>query len=111
MRNNIDLFYISGLKYHFQNTMFNDFEIDISMLRISTMNMMIHGIENPNIRYHDSLNEQNKEKEKYTLVLANPPFRGSLDHDAVSDDLLKVAKTRSTELLFLVLFLDRKSVV
>src|SRR5690625_5711679 len=69
------------------------------------MNMMLHGIDNPNIRYQDSLNEQNKEKEKYTLVLENPPFRGSLDHDAVSDDLLKVAKTKSTELLFLVLFL------
>src|SRR5690625_7945345 len=67
--------------------------------------MMLHGIDNPNIRYQDSLNEQNKEKEKYTLVLANPPFRGSLDHDAVSDDLLIVAKTKSTELLFLVLFL------
>src|SRR5690625_3706406 len=75
------------------------------MLRISKMNMMLHGIDNPNIRYQDSLNEQNKEKEKYTLVLANPPFRGSLDHDAVSDDLLKVTKTKKTELLFLALFL------
>src|SRR5690625_2360917 len=104
-RNHSDLFYTSGLKDHFHNTMFNGFEIDTTMLRISTMNMMLHGIDNPNIRYQDSLNEQNKEKEKYTLVLANPPFRGSLDHDAVSDDLLKVAKTKSTELLFLVLFL------
>lgn len=69
------------------------------------MNMMLHGIDNPNIRYQDSLNEQNKEKEKYTLVLANPPFTGSLDYDAVSDDLLKVTKTKKTELLFLALFL------
>lgn len=104
-KNHSDLFYTSSLKDHFHNTMFNGFEIDTTMLRISTMNMMLHGIDNPNIRYQDSLNEQNKEKEKYTLVLANPPFRGSLDHDSVSDDLLKVAKTRSTELLFLVLFL------
>lgn len=104
-KNHSDLFYTSGLKEHFHNTMFNGFEIDTTMLRISTMNMMLHGIDNPNIRYQDSLNEQNKEKEKYTLVLANPPFRGSLDHDSVSDDLLKVAKTRSTELLFLILFL------
>jgi len=104
-KNHSDLFYTSELKEHFHNTMFNGFEIDTTMLRISTMNMMLHGIDNPNIRYQDSLNEQNKEKEKYTLVLANPPFRGSLDHDAVSDDLLKVAKTKSTELLFLVLFL------
>ncbi len=100
-----DLFYTSDLKEHFHNTMFNGFEIDTTMLRISTMNMMLHGIDNPNIRYQDSLNEQNKEADKYTLVLANPPFTGSLDYDAVSDDLLKVTKTRKTELLFLALFL------
>lgn len=104
-KNHNDLFYSSGLKEHFHNTMFNGFEIDTTMLRISTMNMMLHGIDNPNIRYQDSLNEQNKEQEKYTLVLANPPFTGSLDYDAVSDDLLKVTKTKKTELLFLALFL------
>lgn len=104
-KNHNDLFYSSGLKEHFHNTMFNGFEIDTTMLRISTMNMMLHGIDNPNIRYQDSLNEQNKEREKYTLVLANPPFTGSLDYDAVSDDLLKVTKTKKTELLFLALFL------
>lgn len=104
-KNNSDLFYSSDLKKHFHNTMFHGFEIDTTMLRISTMNMMLHGIDNPNIRYQDSLNEQNKEKEKYTLVLANPPFTGSLDYDAVSDDLLKVTKTKKTELLFLALFL------
>jgi type I restriction enzyme M protein len=103
--NHGDLFYTSDLKEHFHNTMLNGFEIDTTMLRISTMNMMLHGIDNPNIRYQDSLNEQNKEQEKYTLVLANPPFTGSLDYDAVSDDLLKVAKTKKTELLFLALFL------
>jgi len=75
------------------------------MLRISTMNMMLHGIDNPNIRYQDSLNEQNKEAEKYSLILANPPFTGSLDYDAVADDLLKVTKTKKTELLFLALML------
>lgn len=104
-KNHNDLFYTRDLKEHFHNTMFNGFEIDTTMLRISTMNMMLHGIDNPNIRYQDSLNEQNKEQEKYTLVLANPPFTGSLDYYAVSDDLLKVTKTKKTELLFLALFL------
>lgn len=104
-KNHSDLFYTSGLKEHFHNTMFNGFEIDTTMLRISTMNMMLHGIDNPNIRYQDSLNEQNREIEKYTLILANPPFRGSLDYDGISDDLLKVANTKSTELLFLALFI------
>lgn len=104
-KNHNDLFYTRDLKEHFHHTMFNGFEIDTTMLRISTMNMMLHGIDNPNIRYQDSLNEQNKEQEKYTLVLANPPFTGSLDYDAVSDDLLKVTKTKKTELLFLALFI------
>lgn len=104
-KNHNDLFYTNDLKEHFHNTMFNGFEIDTTMLRISTMNMMLHGIDNPNIRYQDSLNEQNKEADKYTLVLANPPFTGSLDYDAVSDNLLKVTKTKKTELLFLALFL------
>lgn len=53
----------------------------------------------------DSLSEQNKDVEKYSLVLANPPFKGSLDYEAVSADLLRVAKTKKTELLFLALFL------
>src|SRR5699024_443995 len=103
-KNHNDLFYTKELKEHFHNTMFNGFEIDTTMLRISTMNMMLHGIDNPNIQYQDSLNEQNKETDKYTLVLANPPFRGSLDYEAVADDLLKTTETRRTELLFLALF-------
>ena len=69
------------------------------------MNMLLHGVDNPNIEYRDSLSEQNKDYEKYTLVLANPPFKGSLDYEAVSADLLKVCKTKKTELLFLALFL------
>ena len=69
------------------------------------MNMMLHGVESPNIEYRDSLSESNKDREKYTLVLANPPFKGSLDYDSVSADLLKVTKTKKTELLFLALFL------
>ena len=75
------------------------------MLRIGAMNMMTHGIENPFIEYRDSLSDQNPDKEKYSLILANPPFKGSLDNDTVSADLLKTCKTKKTELLFLALFL------
>ena len=67
--------------------------------------MLLHGVDNPNISYRDSLSEQNTDVEKYSLVLANPPFKGSLDYEAVSADLLKVTKTKKTELLFLALFL------
>lgn len=100
-----DLFLVQSLKEHFNNHMFYGFDMDRTMLRIGAMNMMLHGIENPNIEYRDSLSEQNKDKDKYTLVLANPPFKGSLDYEAVSSDLLRVIKTKKTELLFLALFL------
>ncbi|WP_027726317.1 type I restriction-modification system subunit M [Tuberibacillus calidus] len=100
-----DLFLIQGLKEHFHNTMFYGNDMDRTMLRIGAMNMMLHGVDNPNIEYRDSLSEVNKDKEKYTLVLANPPFKGSLDYEAVSNDLLKIAKTKKTELLFLSLFI------
>lgn len=100
-----DLFFVQGLKEHFNNNMFNGFDMDRTMLRIGAMNMMLHGVDNPNIEYKDSLSETNKDSEKYTLVLANPPFKGSLDYEAVSADILKVSKTKKTELLFLALFL------
>ncbi|MEL3961308.1 class I SAM-dependent DNA methyltransferase [Lysinibacillus endophyticus] len=106
LRNNHnDLFLVQGLKDHFHNNMFFGNDMDITMLRIGAMNMMLHGVDNPNISYRDSLSEENKDKELYTLVLANPPFKGSLDYDAVSNDLLTVTKTKKTELLFLSLFL------
>ncbi len=92
--NHNDLFYVQGLKEHFNNTMFYGFDMDRTMLRIGAMNMMLHGVDNPNIEYKDSLSEVNTDKEKFTLVLANPPFKGSLDYEAVSADLLKVTKTK-----------------
>ena len=104
-RNNEDLFTIKELKDHYHNDMFYGNDMDRTMLRIGAMNMMLHGVEFPNIEYRDSLSETNKDSEKYTLVLANPPFKGSLDYDSVSADLLKVTKTKKTELLFLALFL------
>ena len=81
------------------------YDMDRTMLRIGAMNMMTHGIDNPIIEYRDSLSDQNEDKEKYSLVLANPPFKGSLDAESVAGDLLKVCKTKKTELLFLALFL------
>ena len=104
-QNHAGLFLVQGLKEHYNNGMFYGFDMDRTMLRIGAMNMMLHGIENPNIEYRDSLNENNTDSDKYTLILANPPFKGSLDYDAVAADLLKVAKTKKTELLFLTLFI------
>lgn len=103
--NHSDMFLVQGLREHFNNKMFHGFEMDGTMLRIGAMNMMLHGVDNPNIAYRDSLSEQNKDTEQYTLVLANPPFKGSLDYDSVSDDLLKITKTKKTEILFLALFI------
>ncbi|MCI9303868.1 class I SAM-dependent DNA methyltransferase [Clostridium sp.] len=104
-KNHSDLFLVQGLKEHFNNDMFYGFDMDRTMLRIGAMNMMLHGVDNPNIEYKDSLSEVNTDKEKFSLVLANPPFKGSLDYEQVSADLLKVTKTKKTELLFLALFL------
>lgn len=92
-------------KKHFMNDMFTGFDMDRTMLRIGAMNMMTHGIEHPNIEYRDSLTDQNPDRDKYSLILANPPFKGSLDYESVSNDLLETAKTKKTELLFLELFL------
>jgi type I restriction enzyme M protein len=76
------------------------------MLRIGSMNMLLHGIENPEIVYRDSLAQDHSgEEEKYSLVLANPPFAGSLDYENTAKDLLQVVKTKKTELLFQALFL------
>lgn len=103
--NHADMFLRAKLRDHFNNEMFYGNDMDRTMLRIGAMNMLLHGVGNPNISYRDSLSEQNADIEKYSLVLANPPFKGSLDYDVVSADLLKVTKTKKTELLFLALFL------
>ena len=100
-----EIFFNRQKKDHYMNHMFFGYDMDRTMLRIGAMNMMTHGIDNPFIEYRDSLSDQNPDKEKYSLILANPPFKGSLDADTVSADLLKVCKTKKTELLFLALFL------
>lgn len=100
-----EIFFSHQNKDHYMNRMFHGFDMDRTMLRIGAMNMMTHGVENPFIEYRDSLSDQNEDREKYSIIMANPPFKGSLDYDIVSADLLKVCKTKKTELLFLVLFL------
>ena len=100
-----EIFFDRRNKDHYMNHMFHGYDMDRTMLRIGAMNMMTHGIENPFIEYRDSLSDQNPDRDKYSLILANPPFKGSLDADTVSPDLLKVCKTKKTELLFLALFI------
>ena len=100
-----EIFYNRQKKAHYMNDMFHGYDMGTTMLRIGAMNMMTHGVDNPYIEYRDSLSDQNPDKEKYSLILANPPFKGSLDYDTVSADLLKVCKTKKTELLFLALML------
>ena len=94
----------------FNEGTFHGYDFDNTMLRIGSMNMLLHGIENPDIRYRDSLAENDlvaagDDAERYSLVLANPPFAGSLDYESTAKDLQRVVKTKKTELLFLALFL------
>jgi type I restriction enzyme M protein len=94
------------LREHFHHRMFHGYDFDNTMLRIGSMNMLLHGVENPDIRYRDSLAQDHvDDAEAYTLVLANPPFAGSLDYENTAKDLLQIVKTKKTELLFLALFL------
>ncbi|WP_413248489.1 type I restriction-modification system subunit M [Sinomonas flava] len=92
--------------HFFHHEQFHGFDFDNTMLRIGAMNLLLHGVENPEVSYRDSLGELHaSEEEKYDVVLANPPFAGSLDYENVAKDLLSVVKTKKTELLFLALFL------
>jgi type I restriction enzyme M protein len=94
------------LRKHFHEKMFNGFDFDPTMLRIGSMNMILHGVENAHVVYRDSLAEEhNADAGRYSLVLANPPFAGSLDYEATAKDLQQIVKTKKTELLFLALFL------
>jgi len=101
-----DVLHDARQKKHFHQRMFHGFDFDNTMLRIGSMNMLLHGVENPDIRYRDSLAQDHAgDEEAYTLVLANPPFAGSLDYENTAKDLLQIVKTKKTELLFLALFL------
>ena len=100
------LFHDPALNQHFNYRLFHGYDFDNTMLRIGSMNMLLHGVENPAITYRDSLGQEHGSEEgRYSLVLANPPFAGSLDYENVAKDLLQTVKTKKTELLFLALFL------
>lgn len=101
-----EIFADAKSRLRFNEKTFHGYDFDNTMLRIGSMNMLLHGVENPDIRYKDSLEESHAgESEAYTVVLANPPFAGSLDYESTAKDLLKTVKTKKTELLFLALFL------
>ena len=89
---------------HFSGPMFTGFDTDRTMLRISAMNLMLHSINHPEIDYQDSVSKQNQISDRFTVCLANPPFKGTVDAESISDDLKAVANTKKTELLFLALF-------
>ena len=93
-----------NLKYY-KTDMFSGFDTDQSMLRIGAMNMMLHGVEDPHIKYQDSLSGDNVERDCYSLIMANPPFAGSVFQEEISSDLLALCNTKKTELLFVALFI------
>ena len=90
---------------HYNKTMFSGFDTDSSMLRIGAMNMLLHGVEEPNIKRQDSLSDDNTVRDYYSLILANPPFTGSVFQEDISKDILALTKTKKTELLFLALII------
>lgn len=89
----------------FKGSMFHGFDTDSTMLRIGAMNLMLHGVEEPDVAYRDSLSSSNNDTEKYTLCLANPPFAGSVDSEDINKSLLAITNTKKTELLFVSLFI------
>ncbi|MCO6438558.1 MAG: SAM-dependent DNA methyltransferase [Phycisphaerae bacterium] len=96
---------------HIQRDMFHGFDFDATMLRIAVMNMMLHGVDNPSIDYQDALSNSFPERfpktasDHFDVILANPPFKGSLDHSDVHSSLTGKIKTKKTELLFPTLML------
>ncbi|MBP3235697.1 MAG: SAM-dependent DNA methyltransferase [Bacteroidales bacterium] len=89
---------------HYRTSMFHGFDTDTTMLRIGAMNLMLHGVDAPDIKWQDSVSDQNTDSNRYTLCLANPPFAGSVDGQSIAKSLTSIASTKKTELLFLALF-------
>ncbi len=101
-----EAFHDKAFLQHFNSDFINGIEFDATMIRIGAMNLMLHGIEQPHLLFRDALSEANSEiRDRYTLILANPPFKGSLDYDAVDKSVLSIVKSKKTELLFLGLML------
>ena len=99
-----DAFYVSEDIAHIKTSMVNGYDTDQTMLRIGAMNLLLHDISSPNLAWRDSLSEQNDDQSCYTLIMANPPFAGSLDKGNVNKNILAYANTSKTELLFLAQF-------
>ena len=101
-----DWLHEQAFREHFNSNMFAGVEFDPTMLRIGAMNLQLHGIDNPKLIGRDALSETNADsRDQFSLILANPPFKGSLDYDSVESSLLKTVKTKKTELLFIGLIL------
>ncbi len=98
-------------RHHIRSRMFHGFDFDATMLRIAAMNLMLHGVEDPDIHYQDTLSTGFTERfptaatAGFDLILTNPPFKGSLDFEDVHPSLLRQVKTKKTELLFIALIL------
>lgn len=90
---------------NFNGEAFTGFDTDRTMLRLSAMNLMLHSITNPKIEYFDSVSKENSISDKFDIILANPPFTGTVDAESINDDLKVIANTKKTELLFVALFL------
>ncbi|PJE39448.1 MAG: N-6 DNA methylase [Flavobacterium sp.] len=104
--NHPEYFHERSFREHYNSNMFTGIEFDNTMLRIGAMNLQLHGIENPNLIGKDALSESNADvRDRFSLILANPPFKGSLDYDGVESSILKTVKSKKTELLFLGLML------
>ncbi|MGF7060027.1 type I restriction-modification system subunit M [Brassicibacter mesophilus] len=89
----------------FEGDAFSGFDTDRTMLRLSAMNLMLHSISNPHINYADSVSKQNEISDAYDVILANPPFTGSIDKESIHDNLKAICDTKKTELLFVALFI------
>jgi type I restriction enzyme M protein len=106
-----DILVTKGHRHHVDTDMFHAFDFDATMLRIATMNLVMHGVAEPDVHYQDTLSESFEERHPkaanggFDLILANPPFKGSLDEQDVAADLLRIVKTKKTELLFIALIL------
>lgn len=96
--------YDSGGVQHIKTSLINGYDTDQTMLRIGAMNLLLHDISSPNLAWRDSLSEQNEDQNCYSLIMANPPFAGSLDKGNVNKKILAYANTSKTELLFLAQF-------
>ena len=100
-----EIYHNAANRDKFNNNTFTGYDMDSTMLRIAAMNLVAHGIDNPNVLYKDSISKQNTDRDKYSLILANPPFTGSIDTSITSPDLLALTETKKTELLFIALFI------